>query len=157
MGDHVSACRFCGEDEIVQTQVWSGHHRKWVDSRECKCCGASAPIEVWDRRPLLATTSSAQPVVAWATSGALKKLKGGFNNSPCVLTDGPAEFNDTPLVSLEYHLATLETVICEREQLRADRDDCLEARNHYVDKLGEALGELAMLRAEVAKLRVAHQ
>jgi len=38
-----------------------------------------------------------QQPVCWASSAALAKLQNGRNNSPCVLTDGPAEFNDTPL------------------------------------------------------------
>lgn len=38
-----------------------------------------------------------QQPVCWASSTALAKLQNGRNNSPCVLTDGPAEFNDTPL------------------------------------------------------------
>lgn len=33
----------------------------------------------------------------WAPSKALKELERGMNNSPCILTDAPAEFNDTPL------------------------------------------------------------
>jgi hypothetical protein len=38
-----------------------------------------------------------QQPVCWASSTALAKLRNGRNNSPCVLTDGPAELNDTPL------------------------------------------------------------
>lgn len=34
---------------------------------------------------------------AWVPSKALKKLERGYNNSPCILTDGLTEFNDTPL------------------------------------------------------------
>ncbi|NIM30403.1 MAG: hypothetical protein GTN60_03640 [Pseudomonas stutzeri] len=44
------ACPFCGEYEIVRTEVWSGFHAKWVDTQECKCCGAAAPVEVWNQR-----------------------------------------------------------------------------------------------------------
>lgn len=44
------ACPFCGENEIVRTDVWSGFHAKWVDTQECKCCGAAAPVEVWAQR-----------------------------------------------------------------------------------------------------------
>lgn len=38
-----------------------------------------------------------QEPVAWAPRTCLDKLRSGRNNSPTVLTDGPAEFNDTPL------------------------------------------------------------
>ena len=41
-----------------------------------------------------------QQPVCWASSAALAKLRNGRNNSPCVLTDGPAEFNDTPLYAI---------------------------------------------------------
>jgi len=44
-----------------------------------------------------APPQSEQQPVCWANSAALAKLRNGRNNSPCVLTDRPAEFNDTPL------------------------------------------------------------
>lgn len=47
----------------------------------------------WFARP----AQTEQQPVCWASSTALVKLRNGRNNSPCVLTDGPAEFNDTPL------------------------------------------------------------
>lgn len=38
-----------------------------------------------------------QEVACWVPRACLDKLRNGHNNSPAVLTDGPAEFNDTPL------------------------------------------------------------
>lgn len=62
--------------------------------------------------------AEAEGVVAWAPTTALEKLKAGFNNSPCVLTDGPAEFNNVPLVTL----AALSAVTAERDRLREQCD-----------------------------------
>lgn len=42
-------------------------------------------------------TNNASGPVAWVPRAALDRLRNGRNNSPTVLTDGPAEFNDTPL------------------------------------------------------------
>ena len=50
MNEQLKPCPFCGENEIVQTEVWSGFHGKWMDTMECKCCGASAPVDAWNRR-----------------------------------------------------------------------------------------------------------
>jgi hypothetical protein len=52
--------------------------------------------EGWLARSTRPAQTEQQPV-CWASSTALAKLQNGRNNSPCVLTDGPAEFNDTPL------------------------------------------------------------
>lgn len=52
------------------------------------------PIEA--ARAALSQQAEQQPA-CWASSTALAKLQNGRNNSPCVLTDGPAELNDTPL------------------------------------------------------------
>lgn len=56
------ACPFCGENEIVQTEVWSGFHGKWVNTQECKCCGAAAPVEVWSQRYSSSPQTEQQPV-----------------------------------------------------------------------------------------------
>lgn len=61
-----------------------------------------------------AQPAEAEGVVAWAPSTALEKLRNRHNNAPCVLTDGPAEFNDVPLVPL----AALSAVTAERDRLR---------------------------------------
>lgn len=44
------------------------------------------------------------PIAAWAPSTALAKLASRHNNAPCVLTDGPAEFNDVALVRLSDYI-----------------------------------------------------
>lgn len=51
----------------------------------------------WGIDQLTRPAQTEQQPVCWASSTALAKLRNGRNNSPCVLTDGPAEFNDTPL------------------------------------------------------------
>lgn len=60
---------------------------------------AEAAWFAWKARSALDTrpAQTEQQPVCWASSTALAKLRNGRNNSPCVLTDGPAEFNDTPL------------------------------------------------------------
>lgn len=55
------ACPFCGEYEIVRTEVWSGFHAKWMDTQECKCCGAAAPVEVWNHRYTDPAQTAPQP------------------------------------------------------------------------------------------------
>lgn len=46
-------------------------------------------------------------------------------------------------------IAALSAVTAERDRLRKDRDDCVEARVHYAGKLGEVMAERDQLRAEV--------
>ncbi|EXF45213.1 hypothetical protein BAY1663_02292 [Pseudomonas sp. BAY1663] len=56
--------------------------------------------QVWDQARTTRPAQAEQQPVCWASSTALAKLRNGRNNSPCVLTDGPAEFNDTPLYAI---------------------------------------------------------
>jgi len=55
-----------------------------------------------------------KPTTYWAPSTALHKLASRHNNAPCILTDGPAEFNDVALV----RLADYERLQAECEKLR---------------------------------------
>ena len=48
-------------------------------------------------RAVLAEQGERQEAACWVPRACLDKLRNGRNNSPTVLTDGPAEFNDTPL------------------------------------------------------------
>src|SRR5690554_3509145 len=57
-------------------------------------------------------------IAAWAPSTALAKLESRHNNAPCVLTDGPAEFNDVALVRLSDY----EALKAECEKLRKDAE-----------------------------------
>ena len=61
-------------------------------------------------------TTNKPPIAAWAPSTALHKLESRHNNAPCILTDGPAEFNDVALV----RLADYEALQAECEKLRKD-------------------------------------
>lgn len=63
-------------------------------------------------------TTNNPPVAAWAPSTALAKLASRHNNSPCVLTDGPAEFNDVALIRLSDY----EILQAECEKLRKDAE-----------------------------------
>jgi len=70
-------------------------------------------------------TTNKPPIAAWAPSTALHKLESRHNNAPCVLTDGPAEFNDVALVRLADHQrlqADHERLQAECEQLRKDAE-----------------------------------
>lgn len=49
-------------------------------------------------------TTNNPPIAAWAPSSALAKLASRHNNAPCVLTDGPAEFNDVALIRLSDYI-----------------------------------------------------
>ena len=60
--------------------------------------------------------------------------------------------NASPDKILEL-IATLSAVTAERDRLRKDRDDCLEARQYYADKYGEVIAERDQLRAEVEAMR----
>ncbi len=74
-------------------------------------------------------------------------------DAPCMLTDGPAEFNDVPLVPL----AALSAVTAERDRLREEmaelwkRIDKFQSQSHGIT----ALAEIERLRAEVDGLRKA--
>lgn len=59
-----------------------------------------------------------KPHIYWAPSTALHKLESRHNNAPCILTDGPAEFNDVALV----RLADYEALQAECEKLRRDAE-----------------------------------
>lgn len=64
-----SDCPFCGENELVQSNTWSGYLGRHVETIECKCCGASAPEDKWNTRPPV--VAEAEPVSA---AGLLKRL-----------------------------------------------------------------------------------
>ena len=53
-----------------------------------------------------------KPTTYWAPSTALHKLASRHNNATCVLTDGPAEFNDVALVRLSDYEALQDE--CEK-------------------------------------------
>jgi len=80
------ACPFCGEFEIVRTEVWSGFHAKWVDTQECKCCGAAAPVEVWNHR----YTDPAQTAPQPEQSGLVEALVYYANGDHMLLADPDA-------------------------------------------------------------------
>lgn len=63
-------------------------------------------------------TTNNPPIAAWAPSTALAKLASRHNNAPCVLTDGPAEFNDVALIRLSDY----EALQAECEKLRKDAE-----------------------------------
>lgn len=48
----------------------------------------------------MAEQGERQEAACWVPRACLDKLRNGCNNSPAVLTDGPAEFNDTPLYTI---------------------------------------------------------
>ena len=56
-----------------------------------------------------------KPTTYWAPSTALHKLESRHNNAPCILTDGPAEFNDVALVRISDY----EALQAECEKLRS--------------------------------------
>ena len=72
-----------------------------------------------------------KPTTYWAPSTALHKLESRHNNAPCILTDGPAEFNDVALV----RLADYERLQAELERERKRRFDGNEqaSREHRED------------------------
>jgi len=61
-------------------------------------------------------TTNKPPIAAWAPSTALRKLESRHNNAPCILTDGPGEFNDIPLV----RLADYQRLQADHERLQAE-------------------------------------
>jgi|SRR5690606_1290397 len=91
-------------------------------------------------------TTNNPPIAAWAPSTALAKLESRHNNAPCVLTDGPAEFNDVALVRLADYEAL--QAACEEElfQVRQDRDA-------HFGELMRALEQVDALQAECERLR----
>lgn len=87
---------------------------------------------------------------AWAPSKALDKLSHGYNNSPCILTDGPVEFNDTPLYRDPHgRIAALEREVgvltAKLEQEQQGHLETIEERDRYherADDLAAAIGSL---------------
>ena len=93
------------------------------------------------------------PTTYWAPSTALHKLESRHNNAPCVLTDGPAEFNDIALIRLTDH----ERLQAEAERLQAAHEEELfqvrQARDAHFGELMRALEQVDALKAECEKLR----
>lgn len=97
-----------------------------------------------------------QQPVCWASSTALAKLQNGRNNSPCVLTDGPAEFNDTPLYAAPIAQTAPQPeqsglVEAERDQLRAEVEGLRKDadRWRYVRLQGDDTHWLNLLRVDL--------
>ncbi len=63
------------------------------------------------------------------------------------------DYKRVPYVRQSDHLAALSAVTAERDRLRRDRDDCVEARVHYAGKLGEVMAERDQLRAELDAIK----
>ena len=100
-------------------------------------------------------TTNKPPIAAWAPSTALHKLESRHDNAPCVLTDGPAEFNDVALVRLADH----QRLQAEAERLQADHEEELfqvrQDRDAHFGELMRALEQVDALKAECKKLRKA--
>ena len=89
-----------------------------------------------------------KPTTYWAPSTALHRLESRHNNAPCILTDGPAEFNDVALVRLADYEALQAAHEEELFQVRQDRDA-------HFGELMRALEQVDALQAECEKLRAA--
>lgn len=89
-------------------------------------------------------TTNNPPIAAWAPGTALAKLASRHNNAPCVLTDGPAEFNDVALVRLSDY-----------EALQADRDQQYDMKVKAREQRDAVTAKLKALQAECAQLRAA--
>ena len=76
-------------------------------------------------------TANNPPIAAWAPSTALHKLESRHNNAPCILTDGPAEFNDVALVRLSDYEA-LQAELARELQRRFDGNE-QASREHRED------------------------
>lgn len=99
-------------------------------------------------------TTNKPPIAAWAPSTALHKLESHHNNAPCILTDGPAEFNDVALVRLDDY----EALQAELEQWKngsAIRDEQNEELHQYVLELKTEIENLRSAMIE-AKGHISH-
>ena len=105
-------------------------------------------------------TTNNPPIAAWAPSIALCKLASRHNNAPCILTDGPAEFNDVALIRLSDY----ESLQAEYERLRKHLQNLIDQTTPLEPEPGnpmwsrriqldEVIAERDSLRAECAKLR----
>lgn len=86
-------------------------------------------------------TTNKPPIAAWAPSTALHKLESRHNNAPCILTDGPAEFNDAALVRLSDY-----------EALQADRDQQYDMKVKTREQRDAVTAKLNALQAECERL-----
>ena len=100
------------------------------------------------------------PTTYWAPSTALHKLESRHNNAPCILTDGPAEFNDVALVRLadyERLQADYERLQAEYKRLQAAHEEELfcvrQNRDTHFGEMMRAIGQVDVLQAECEKLR----
>lgn len=87
-----------------------------------------------------------KPTTYWASSAVLAKLESRHNNAPCILTDGPAEFNDAALVRLSDYKALQAAHEEELFRVRQDRD------THFGEMM-RAVGQVDALQTECEELR----
>lgn len=72
----------------------------------CQTCDGTGDVHradgewLGDCHCVKAEQGERQEAACWVPRACLDKLRNGCNNSPAVLTDGPAEFNDTPLYTI---------------------------------------------------------
>lgn len=92
------------------------------------------------------------PTTYWAPSTALSKLESRHNNAPCVLTDGPAEFNDVALVRLADCEALQAAHEEELFQVRQDRDAHFGEMMRALEQVDAMKAESELLRAAIRRL-----
>ena len=105
-------------------------------------------------RTALAEQGERQEAACWVPRACLDKLRNGHNNSPAVLTDGPAEFNDTPLYT------TPQPGPDVRALLSADdvRDACANAVSVFTEVANaDQCREVAEYMREVLLAQIAHR
>ena len=103
-----------------------------------------------------------KPTLYWAPGTALVKLASRHNNAPCILTDGPAEFNDVALVRLSDYKALQAECEKLRMQLQSMVDQTTPLETVPGDpkwsrriQLDDVIAERDRLRAVCEKLRTA--
>ena len=105
-------------------------------------------------RAVLAEQGERQEAACWVPRACLDKLRNGRNNSPTVLTDGPAEFNDTPLYTTPQPSQDVLALVSADDV----RDACANAVSVFAEEANaDQCREVAEYMREMLLAQIAHR
>ena len=105
-------------------------------------------------RTALAEQGGRQEAACWVPRACLDKLRNGRNNSPTVLTDGPAEFNDTPLYTTPQPGQDVRALVSADDV----RDACANAVSVFAEEANaDQCREVAEYMREVLLAQIARR
>ena len=123
-------------------------YARWLDTfKEAEALRA-------ENASLRAEQGERQEAACWVPRACLDKLRNGRNNSPTVLTDGRAEFNDTPLYTAPQPSQDVRALVSADDV----RDACANAVSVFAEETNaDQCREVAEYMREVLLAQIAHR